>query len=375
MARPMLSRLGVIVVLACGPLAASAEPQPRPLPVVRTWADLLDTQPIEYHGHNFRLGVEADHCAVYGGVLVYCLADGPLPKQHVRTSEVLGPLGVKLRWPGVTEQTQMMQTMEPKVEGVRLYVRPLGIGQRGEPEIQILGDDDQVIAACQLKISDEPYHAWLPLRHPYRDPKADPKADARGQPAQANAERDAVIVTLVNAVDQVALPHWEGTRPIVFDGTARGKRIRRERGEPLPRLLPEQPDPNLRLSRDGDIFTVESNTDLAPASSYEHFLVRWWVNDKPFIPEERVPMQRMSQAMQQMQRPQKPLLTVRMRLAFDPSKLGAEKGDRIGMQMLHCPERFEALRPPGFLQQQTFAPDLGASDISRMTNRIEFNVE
>src|SRR5205085_7003903 len=87
--------------------------------------------------------------------------------------------------------------------------------------------------------------------------------------------------------------------------------------------LPALPsEPELRLTRKGDMFMLSSDTIL------QRCLARWWVNDKPVLLHAEYP---------ERERATFTGTETSFRLEVDADALGARPGDTIGFQILCCP--------------------------------------
>jgi hypothetical protein len=71
------------------------QPRPATLAVVKTWKDLQAQPAFDLgDGVKVRLGLEGDKAPQYGGVLLYCLAEGYVPPNSGSGREPLGPVFV-----------------------------------------------------------------------------------------------------------------------------------------------------------------------------------------------------------------------------------------------------------------------------------------
>lgn len=367
----------VAFALLLAATAASAK-EPADIPVVKTWGELMDVEPLDVKGQKVRVGIEADTFAVTGGVLLYCLVDESLDGGVGGGIDYAGPVRVRVQWPNgertprVAEPLQVL--LKPKPAAPCLYVKPLTSMNGGRLVVSVLppadraGDGDQqdapVLAVREVRVADEPYHGWKRLeRVASDDPAAPPPGGASG--------RDEPPVYPMRACEGAWAPHREGYRPFQFEQTVGGKRTRRQRGDPLPTLFPDRPDPRLRLSGDGTSLTLESEAPFAGAFPERRLLARWWVNDEPVIPRpaRRAEMMRAEQVTGQPDRPTK----LRLRMEWDPDDVGARSGDRVRIQLLHSPV---SAQPVGgqLLHAHQVLSQQGEEDyVSRMSNTIEFD--
>jgi len=132
---------------------------------------------------------------------------------------------------------------------------------------------------------------------------------------------------------------------------------------PLPRFCPDQVDPGLKLTAARGELLIESDRDILVARPDWHFLVRWWVNGKPFVPK---PVERFSD------QNGKVIVGRRLRLnvALDRAGLGAAKGDRIDVQLLYCEHGWRFADERSEMLQA--AHGLSNWPEPRLSNRVEF---
>jgi hypothetical protein len=229
---PISSGAAIAVLCLClgGWLHAEGPPRPKDIPVVRTWGDLLDVPPIEVAGRPARVGIEADSFEAGGGVLFYCLAEGPHGEGGASDAETVGPVSVFVVRQGCPKLKTRVQWQAGRVDhakGPRLYVgvvaagadtvcteidvqvRPVGASDRGEDDGEGGGEDkhkdkdkDKVpaLAGRAVRITPGPYHGWTRLL-PSRP--ADPPV-AGGDADRGRAER--IVVTRVDGTAWLPAP-------------------------------------------------------------------------------------------------------------------------------------------------------------------------
>jgi hypothetical protein len=100
---------------------------------------------------------------------------------------------------------------------------------------------------------------------------------------------------------------------------------------PLPQLVPESPDRDLKVSwRDGLITIKSEKTEMQCSRPDRRLVARWWVNGKPFIPRPgRTPEFGGGEVGHAGSR-------LDFRLNLDPAKLSARPGDKVAVQLLLC---------------------------------------
>ena len=135
--------------------------------------------------------------------------------------------------------------------------------------------------------------------------------------------------------------------------------------EPLPKLVPERPSPDLTLGWNGDGFLLESETEMIVARPDWHLLARWWINGEPFSPRLAEELADANGLVVEGKK-------IAVDLLFDPGEFGASPGDRVGLQVMHLPNGWTYSQHAEVLQhamrEQAGYPQ------PRMSNRIEFVV-
>ena len=130
----------------------------------------------------------------------------------------------------------------------------------------------------------------------------------------------------------------------------------------LPNLLPNRIDPTMRLSHEGADLVIESTREFITYRPDWHFLTRWWLNGRPFVPG---PWKQFSDANGIVNYGRR----LRIDLEFHPERLGAQKGDRVGLQLLYSATGWQfAEGAVERLAMHHASPDV------RLTNRIEWTL-
>jgi hypothetical protein len=122
----------------------------------------------------------------------------------------------------------------------------------------------------------------------------------------------------------IALPNVDTVGPAAFlkPGEARKGR--------LPTLLPSEQKPTLTIEKEGKVVVIRAESAFTASRPDYHFLARWWVNGKPFVPKQTDRLWgfagygRVSEGKE-----------LRVKVDFRPERLGAKPGDRIGLQLMH----------------------------------------
>jgi hypothetical protein len=142
----------------------------------------------------------------------------------------------------------------------------------------------------------------------------------------------------------------------------------------LPQLIPVKPDPQTRLELRGNTFVLTA-ANLDWDEPEEHCLTRWWVNGKPWTPPDDYQLEARAEAGGGAQLAGSPT-AYDFALQFDPKPLGAKKGDKIGVQVLYCRNRYaltgelEALEQLAATLPEAAKPPPVA--YSTMSNRVAF---
>lgn len=194
-------------------------------------------------------------------------------------------------------------------ESVRVQV----YSQKRDPETGYL-ELGRLLASRTLQSTKKSSHAWMTWK------------------IESNKKQ---MLSIENVAEGIALPHVPEMRPTVVEGTVEGQQIRWPRNRELPKLIPTN-FTTLKCSLTDDILNIESDREISLDSAGHAILVRWWVNDQPFYPKQLAREKRLSGFRTYI--PQPAAKKIRVRLKINRKALGANKGDRIGLQLLECPE-------------------------------------
>lgn len=334
------------------------------IPVVHTWGDLLKTKPIsvespavifpnakpEDKGQTARvsiqLGLDRDHLASQGGVVLYGLVKG-VSFGGTQGSE-LGPFLAHIRCPKnefISLATTCSKPLPFKESSYLLFSRVVPLSRSGKYEIELylapkrelvrFGGPNQsavtvanqeqpaqapkVWAKAQVIVTGEPRLPWSPWGLSKREKMKGPWS------------RDVLYtkMTVTNPWGAIAIP--EAPKIVVLDNVPPIE-------TPLPVLVPEFPDPGTNLK------LVDSNLIVTTSQAFvvyypnDHFLTRWWVNGKPWVPEfEPKGLEAEGSTVRSIEGNIWYLKQVRFDLDFRPERLGVKRGDKIGVQVLFCP--------------------------------------
>jgi len=119
----------------------------------------------------------------------------------------------------------------------------------------------------------------------------------------------------------------------------------------LPQLFPDSDKPEIHISLDGNNLSVTLNQKQAFWSyPQDSFLTRWWVNDKPWIPDpvDRENLHRSEEGFASLRN------NVQLHIAFHPDRLHVKKGDKVGLQLLYTPGGLAAMESSRFYQRRRF---------------------
>ncbi len=159
---------------------------------------------------------------------------------------------------------------------------------------------------------------------------------------------------MANPAAGLALPSWCGMLPLQTTGLA-GRAS-------LPQLLPKAVDVGFHLSIQGNELSVNASSEFIVVRPDWHFLTRWWVNGRPFIPRQ---VKNWSDQNGIISHGKKAYMT----MDFDPSRLEAGRGDRISLQLLYSESGWTFTGPI----ESALGLHEGRPDV-RLTNRIEWVV-
>jgi hypothetical protein len=352
-------------MICAGPVVADpAKDTPSALPVVKTWGELRRAQVIEVgRGVTVRLGIEAADCPVAHGVFLYALTDGYAPPEEWSEEDRLGPFYVALadadgkpldhcRWGfGLVPHQKVPSDL---VKSELLFVRRVVVPKAGAVRVTIgmrMGrqGDGKVVATGQVKAAGE--------SHPFdRFEVVGPEPKA-GQTA----------FKVRNKGVGPALPRWPEFCPIVGRSAEDGK-DRRAADEPLPRLIPAEPSPALKMSVADGVLTVRSEAGTGTSAPDHDFLARWWVNGKPVV--QAVPKDPdLGVLGWQLTKDKRPEIRLTLDLALD--RLGAKSGDLIGVQVLYAAYGTDAVTD----RMLSILKGWDRPVLPMLSNRVEFRAK
>ncbi len=400
-----------MALLAITPAALADEPpatQPaehaaRKLPVVKSYEQLLATEPIALAGdQKVWLGIEDTDVVSPGGVLIYALASKPAQRNEVQDMGLSGgPLGpVNVRLTPLNSELSSIVARSVKVNsrlassGRPLYVYrlPMVIDSKGW-EVRIESEDGRLLAERKVRRvvasdsgGDAPAHSWTPLQTPH-------------QGESAKQSGDDPVYSFTPMLDVVALPGTEpldGLRPVacVFmkdDGEIQVAAVQSQNlrvpkssddedqannATPLPTYFPQKPATDLTLKREDGDFVLVSKHRYIDEPFRERLLVRFWVDGEPFVAStakhdqalivsEYLPHQHLQKLPQ----------TIRFRLnEFNPADIGTKPGSKITMQLLFSPSGWRRAQGQKALAQMR-RPERERSPLPCITNPVSWTAE
>jgi hypothetical protein len=367
---------GLLFVLALAGVRCFADdPAPMQLAVVHTWGDLQAQKSVALANDSSAtcwLGIDCSDAKLYGGAVLYCLAKGGKPP--ARTRDGLGPFQVEVQTPSnrpraqMAAQSQYMGGQSGTPVGQTLYQKAIPLSQAGDYTItvkELVGDaKDQkfeTVAVATITVSNESGPIWSPW--PLN------AADGAVGLLAWDDDRAYSAIGVANPSTGVSIPMMPAS--VEIEGTLPAS------DAPLPRLLPEQPDPKIKLQVSGALLIVTLDHAIQPKCVDEKFLSRWWINGKPFVPKLEAPAFSMFYSMRHNGMvPRDSATEVGFQVEFHPEILGAKKGDTVGVQLLLCPIGSEYAGPePGEM------PEIGEGEfgnmnlpfwLPRMSNRVTF---
>jgi len=310
------------------------------VPVVKTWMDLLDQPAIPVGPGTARLGIEAQSAPCGSGVLLYCLTEGfPLPREW--GTGRLGPFRIAIEHDGVGEAPSAglceRDEWPDTARAFVLFRKTIPLACPGKVRIRILpaeGGADSVpaIAETVVTATREAFHPWMPFEPDFGG------SDVAMSLREAESESRAYDATarVRNRSEGIAIPSFDGMAPRVCDGPA--KTARTETGNRLPALLPEAATDGLTVRSDGTDLLIESRECILVARPDWHFLVRWWINGRPYVPEQLEQFADENGIVIHGKR-------LLLRLIFDPRRMGVASGAEVELQLLYCKHGWELVQP------------------------------
>lgn len=319
--------------------AARSDAAVEPVRVTKTWQDLFDQPAISLEKGTARLGIEASSTPRGSGILIYCLTQGySLPKECKETHR-LGPFKIEVQHEDdeaekAQDVCQMAWNDPPDIsQSIALFRRSIPLDRPGRFSIRVLSLDNELVGQAVVTATPEEYHPWMPLEL------------SHGGGLEKSDDRYEAVAHVRNRAKGIAIPRFEGMQPLLFRSDGTEKMVRRLVAEKLPTLFPTdhpsgRDDLTVRATRTD--LVVESRQSIVLARPDWHFLVRWWVNGKPYIPEQLDSFADQNGVVIT----GKKLL---LHLDFLPRRIGATQGDKVELRLLYCKSGWELVQPMGML--------------------------
>lgn len=350
--------LPALILMLCFSRCHSEEPDVKTLAVVKTWKELLAQPVIDLgDGIKVRLGIENQKCPKWSGMLLYCLAEGYAPPSKEDADNVVGPVRVEIQYGDVkiAESVGSYATAKSDFDDVLkgskvLYCKLVSVDRVGKVKVTLRkSKHGDPLARFELEGSDDSFHPWIPMQL-HRDDNLVPAA---------TDEKDVTVGSVSNRHDGIALPNWDGRQPILFES----KNIKLAEADALPNAIPTTESPAMTIAVRGKTIRITSTFAFLVRRPDWHFLSRWWVNGKPYVPKQ----------LEEFPSDQDGLVdkgkTLDLHVLFDPKKIGAKKGDKIGLQLLYCRDEWKWV---GNEQVTATMFSEGKMDAVELTNRVEF---
>ncbi len=372
----------LLAVLGYFPCAAQS---PAPLVRVRTWGDLRAQPPVNgpapaagAGASTCRLGINLAAAKLYGGVVVYCLAQGVAPPAR---SGDLGPFQVEVQHPKsapLIQDKSAYADFGKQASGDTLFMKSVPLPEPGDYIFTVKrasGDAKnprlETVATTTVTVANDPGPLWSPWPLNAVDGAVGILASDEMLASGDASRRDSGTAGVANPATGVAIPKMAER----FTGDALDKP---GPDLPLPELLPSEADPGIKLQATGSLLIVLLDHGISPAFPDEKFLTRWWVNGQPSTPK-LAPMEfSPSYVMRHNGKQTAALATqITFQVEFHPEYLGAKKGDRIGVQLLLCPRGSEYSGPEQNMQMfDAMGWEPADTDVRsvepRLSNRVTF---
>jgi hypothetical protein len=369
----------VIVLLGSARLAAQADPVP--IKSVATWEDLLKQPKIDLgDGIKIRLGIDSLECPQWSGVTLYAYTEGfDDMKPRDINRDALGPVWVSVRFGDASFDAEGKHRFIPRWQWQtgdkqpRLLCRFLMVDKAGDYQVTVRTEKGKDIAQVTFKGTDSPFHPWSPLLLT-KDTEFERLGDLytfrRIAPAKALYEGKGI-----------ALPNMKSSSGYTAEGWSPWEKKLRKQDDkelkekqpfpfgkgPLPIVLPQDVDPSLQLkfSQDNMLVRIVSKDQIDRTRPDWRFLCRWWVNGKPFMPEQVDPIPRMEGGSVGYPEEEEDL---QIELKITPKALKAKSGDKVELQLLHCPSGWLPVKNPQTTERA------GPTRYPRLTNKISFKL-
>ncbi len=235
----------------------------------------------------------------------------------------LGPFTVKVGHENDKAKTAeaICNSIWPEPPDIRhstaLFQKSILLDRPGRYYVQILNQKSDVVAAIEVVSTNADYHPWMPFE--------------RGSSVALKEKQDSydAAACVQNGANGIALPCFNGMDPLLFrsDGRGTDREIKRNAHERIPGLIPRVAGDGLTIKKIGSDILVESRNNIILARPDWHFLTRWWINGKPYIPRQADGIM-YTNGMVVIGR------KLLLHLDCDPQRMQAEHNARIELQLL-----------------------------------------
>lgn len=315
-----------------------AQNTPACIPIVKTWEDLQMLPPIDLgNGVKIRLGLEADKVPQWSGALLFCLAEGYAPSEGGSGKPPFGPVHAEFVFEKEkVEAAEIRWASKPKSpKGTYLYVRALPIDRVGAYHVSVTDREGKVLGKALVDGTKDVFHPWMPW------------LEGLSQP--------------VTPWEGIAIPNVDSLGPAAHIEQGEAKKGK------LPTFLPGDEKPRLTIKMEGKEIVIRAESEFTTSRPDYHFLARWWVNDKPFMPKQTDKLGefagygRVSDDKE-----------LRLQFEFRPERIGAKPGDKIGLQLMHSEGKWAWCTGTSLAQHASSLREHG-ENVS-VSNRIDFAV-
>jgi hypothetical protein len=375
----------LLLLLPCGLGRGDGEDETIPqIQVTHAWGDLLATPPIAVESDQIIypappsavpgqpaqvrvwVGIDQDRPTTNSAVLLYCLVKGV--RFYGTSDEDLGPFQVQVKGPGVKMALSLEKRRDALAQDFRdstfvLFTRSVPLAGPGKYVIRLVqtfrptpSAAPKIVAKIELYVAGNPVLPWSPWA----------SSTEQSQGVYPPGEEGYLLTVVSNPSGGIAVPKARQD-PLTYAEAPNGT-------APLPQLIPDQPDPQTQLQMTGDTLTVKLPGSYEQFEPQEHFLTRWWVNDEPHLPDPTLNAYEWSNGEGGGAQLAVGPTVFHFGLDFRPERLGAKKGDKIGVQLLFCPERWQFCGDqPKLLQDVLQERDTPPpANFSFPSNRIDF---
>ena len=356
-----------------------------------------------------RFGVQAVRAPRYGSVMIYCMTEAfdPEDEGDAHDDDKFGPFKLSVLHPGKLEKSA--ETLKKNVRhapgkrdyGRLVFAQVVALGEIGTHTVDVKNANGAIVASVKIECVDAPFHPWSTLVEPDEEEEQDDN-DEGGRIPVRSLQTAPGHASLPKLRGGAPILYWlaSGVRgPRKFDetdplpilpesvahdsaGLTPAQKTQAERAvaglgsddfntrssasaallalgpsahgllnqsarqtadaETLTRLrvIIAQIDGPFHIELDSLNLLVNSKLPFEGIHFEDRFLMRWWVNGRLVSPNKELEELRLSA-----QGGVEACKRARFKLKFDHAALGAKAGDKIGLQMLFCPDGTQGAGP------------------------------